>query len=447
MPRNVLTARSVNCDETSGTSEKTKSKASPRSISQLNDIKDYYEELDRGLFSSTYVCGNDDDNKENVLPQIVLSNDEIETECDEKNTVSRHVATIKEEEESFFMSSIGALADAVRDVLCRSDNDITSYSVENKDFEEYQRCNEPTFRHRISTSPKAQYGRLEFLMKCNEINSLTVYPKICRSKSFNDLNKIRDGVNEKVTTTNRQYRTKPRKQAHSTEDDDDSELDWFMTCGNDYCSDTFEIVLNDISSVIPTRQDESASGLPSLVEIQELSYDSDLDHLVRRHRKNDFSSDERIRSNFIIEQPAIDLLDDETLLQEIKSQKISLIWHLDEKQRKSENRSLINSLVWIEFGSRLRDAIIQPRLMWTSLELSVHSQHHPFGVDLLDICRILDCNDDAVYLDKNCFPFARKKNCFLIETTQGSSLLFETHSNRLRQCQVRGLKLLVAEIA
>ena len=432
----ILRDRTLNCNSEQNEVSKRRSRTSPRSISQLNvEIYDGYDEFERKLVP------NQRDGKENNGPKLKSSGHPSSNDYSKKNC-TRQVIPIEEDEESSFMSPLWALADAVRDVLCKSGNDHLKDSEEtcyNKTHEEQRKH---IFRHRISTDMNAQKQRVEYIMKGTEMIKTNIGHELRRSKSCGDLCEKSKEFNDQTQSSYDSYKESKRKPRRREGSEEDSDLEWFISCGRDYCSDTFEVVYSDISSTLPKMSNHFSPETTSQLDAQDMAYDSDLEHLARRHRRNRTVA--TINSNDQNKEVHVD--SDEELLEEIKSQKIQLTWHLNEDQTITEKRSFSRCVAWIEFGSRLREQIIQPKFMWAISSQLEEYQNRPFFIDLLDICRI-QCCDMHCELNKKIYPFARKHNCILIETTNGSSFVFEIQHQKRRQRILRGLKLLVAEIA
>ena len=119
-----------------------------------------------------------------------------------------------------------------------------------------------------------------------------------------------------------------------------------------------------------------------------------------------------------------------------------LVWHQPEGP--------VAVYAWIELGSQLRSALIQPKLMWKpvhetedergALGITTHINLH--SVDLLDISRILAANK----IDRKLHPLAKRKCSLSIETFD-HNLLFEASCQKERDALVKGLKGLVARLA
>lgn len=144
-------------------------------------------------------------------------------------------------------------------------------------------------------------------------------------------------------------------------------------------------------------------------------------------------------------------MSDENLLVDLKShRRIPLIWHPSKNQANSSRSSLQYVAAWIEFGSKLQSTLVQPKFIWVPAyqpalqrkRLNAHAKVN--AIDLLDICRIAE---ESEKIDRSQFPFARKSNSFSVHTICGDAYLFEVQDSLTRENVVRGLKLLVAELA
>jgi hypothetical protein len=126
------------------------------------------------------------------------------------------------------------------------------------------------------------------------------------------------------------------------------------------------------------------------------------------------------------------------------------MWH---PAQSSENTGLPTTLcvkLWVEAGVYLIDgSFLLPKLTWlpfhesslSSRELNV-SQDRPGSLDLLDVCRVKECET----IDRKLYPFAKTDRSFIIQTQSGK-YLFETQSKQERGRIVNGLKLTIARLA
>lgn len=133
----------------------------------------------------------------------------------------------------------------------------------------------------------------------------------------------------------------------------------------------------------------------------------------------------------------------------MKSEQLPLLWHPTPSKALPSRAPLCVS-AWIERGTYLlTQAFVQPKFMWRAArEMNLGSNRlnvateAPERLDLLDIARIRDTPD----IDRQQFPFANKRRCFLIET-QTEIHLFEAQSVRDKKRIVFGLKLTVSRLA
>jgi hypothetical protein len=106
--------------------------------------------------------------------------------------------------------------------------------------------------------------------------------------------------------------------------------------------------------------------------------------------------------------------------------------------------------LWVEAGVYLIDGtFLLPKLTWLPIyETNLHarvlntSEDRPGSVDLLDICRIRECDT----IDRSTYPFAHSDRSFMIQT-QFRKYVFETQSKQERGRVVNGLKLVIARLA
>ena len=122
--------------------------------------------------------------------------------------------------------------------------------------------------------------------------------------------------------------------------------------------------------------------------------------------------------------------------------------HMSTQQYQANKVSFQSCIAWIEFGTQLKSTLVHPKLKWTTIhQSSLHTKRVNskvlMNLDLLDIFRIRMCTDD----DLRDYPFARNGKCFLIESTLDEKFVFETNDKRKSMTLIRGLKLLVSELA
>ena len=126
----------------------------------------------------------------------------------------------------------------------------------------------------------------------------------------------------------------------------------------------------------------------------------------------------------------------------ILHRRMMLVWHQPEGP--------VAVYAWIELGSQLRSALIQPKLMWKPVHetedergaLGITNHINLHSVDLLDISRILA----STKVDRKKHPLAKSKCSLSIETFD-HNLLFEASCQEERDALVQGLKGLVARLA
>ena len=152
---------------------------------------------------------------------------------------------------------------------------------------------------------------------------------------------------------------------------------------------------------------------------------------------------------------AIDPQNDDHVTSAVESilhRRMTLIWHRSNpgSPASKKDNGPVAVYAWIELGSQLRSALIQPKLMWKpvletenergSLGLASHINLH--SVDLLDISRILAPRT----IDRKLHPLAKQKCSLTIETFD-HNLLFEARDVNDRAIMVQGLKGLVSRLA
>lgn len=128
--------------------------------------------------------------------------------------------------------------------------------------------------------------------------------------------------------------------------------------------------------------------------------------------------------------------------------KINLVRHTPSTV--DTNEVPVSVQAWIEMGSRLQSALIQPKFMWretyqpdiNNRKLSP-SCRAPASVDLLSMIRILKPTE----LDRTAFPYAKLDHSLTIKVHEGHVYLFEAQSCQQRDWFVNGLKLVVARLA
>mmetsp|Transcript_22366 Transcript_22366/g.53009 ORF Transcript_22366/g.53009 Transcript_22366/m.53009 type:complete len:842 (+) Transcript_22366:487-3012(+) len=126
----------------------------------------------------------------------------------------------------------------------------------------------------------------------------------------------------------------------------------------------------------------------------------------------------------------------------ILHRRMMLVWHQPDGP--------VAVYAWIELGSQLRSALIQPKLMWKPVHetedergaLGITNHINLHSVDLLDISRILA----STKVDRKRHPLAKSKCSLSIETFD-HNLLFEASCQQERDALVQGLKGLVARLA
>lgn len=131
---------------------------------------------------------------------------------------------------------------------------------------------------------------------------------------------------------------------------------------------------------------------------------------------------------------------------ELMNSKRVLIWHRPSTDEKTFHPVAVHA--WIEQGSQLDAALIQPKFCWRkSYEKEPHDRsvltiRRFNAVDLLDISKIVAVRT-STYRGK--YPYIKKKSSFVIEAFD-QELLFEARDEIERDDIVDGMKLLVARL-
>lgn len=133
----------------------------------------------------------------------------------------------------------------------------------------------------------------------------------------------------------------------------------------------------------------------------------------------------------------------------MKNEQMTLMWH-PTQTKMDRNRTPVCVKVWIEAGTYLVDGtFLLPKLTWVPAhEENLHhkilnvSQESPGTLDLLDVCRVRECD----VIDRQLHPFANVELSFTIQTQSGVCL-FETRSKEERGRVVIAFKLVIARLA
>ena len=127
---------------------------------------------------------------------------------------------------------------------------------------------------------------------------------------------------------------------------------------------------------------------------------------------------------------------------------LTLIWHRPQNGTFGETFPIAVH-AWVEYGMRLRSALIQPKFMWKAIYDSKGNKNKAYNIghenlhsiDLLDMTRILGVNK----VDRERFPLANHSTSFQIEAYD-TNFLFESKSVESKIRFVNGLKLAVARL-
>ena len=141
-----------------------------------------------------------------------------------------------------------------------------------------------------------------------------------------------------------------------------------------------------------------------------------------------------------------DVLSD--IIETTKNERLTLLWH--PTQESDSNMPPVCVNVWVESGIYMTDgSFLLPKLTWLpahekkveNRELNV-SDKSPGSLDLLDVCRVKECET----IDRKLHPFAFAERSFVIQTQTGR-YVFECQSKQERGRIVNGLKLVIARLA
>lgn len=126
-----------------------------------------------------------------------------------------------------------------------------------------------------------------------------------------------------------------------------------------------------------------------------------------------------------------------------------LVWHKDTTLKPTVTSIAVHA--WIEHGTQLHSALVQPKLCWREVytkdckskgELQTVFTFH--AVDLLDISKIIPMNE---VLDRSKHPFVKRRSSFLVEAFGGcQEMIFEARDEAERDDIVEGLKLVVSRL-
>jgi len=227
------------------------------------------------------------------------------------------------------------------------------------------------------------------------------------------------------------------------------------------CGDVTTLTKDEIN-MISTNKDLCYDSDPELVINRGTAKSRRFADLIRRRADDtDFIIDDlhgdlkktehrRKKSNRIqvLERKLVD--DEDAIarnMSEIMNMRMNLIWH-PTPETHGENISPVSVKAWVELGHQLRYTLIQPKFMWLKKHDSTENMRetgalitYRDSVDLLDICRILDIS----CVDREVYPFAKRKTSFMIETFN-RKMLFEASNEGERNRIVHGLKIIVAKL-
>lgn len=178
----------------------------------------------------------------------------------------------------------------------------------------------------------------------------------------------------------------------------------------------------------------------------DLCYDSDPSDIISTNERR---QQKRAANMDIMRQSSSSSSEgDFSKVQELLTSKKTLVWHHATNHTNSKCTTAAIK-AWIELGSQLQSALIQPKLMWqeshsknmTRRENSVLSNLPFHAVELLDISGIFILKS----VDRSLYPFARKSCSFIVKSFD-MELLFEASCTEERDQIVEGLKLMVARL-
>jgi len=120
-----------------------------------------------------------------------------------------------------------------------------------------------------------------------------------------------------------------------------------------------------------------------------------------------------------------------------------LVWH------GNENDSPVAVKAWVELGTQLQTALIQPKFMWHGtlgkdkheVERRVLNKLTFHSLELLDITKVVPTE----HINRKRYPFAKRSHSFLIQAFS-KEMLFEAISEKERDDIVDGLKMTVARL-
>ena len=126
-----------------------------------------------------------------------------------------------------------------------------------------------------------------------------------------------------------------------------------------------------------------------------------------------------------------------------------MVWHKESKLSASEPPVAVHA--WIEYGSQLHSALIQPKFCWqeanrkeTQIKSVFKNSLNFHAVDLLDISKVMPMEN---IIDRDRHPFAKLNSSFLIEAFGGcQQMVFEARDEGERDDIIEGLKLIVARL-
>ncbi len=130
-----------------------------------------------------------------------------------------------------------------------------------------------------------------------------------------------------------------------------------------------------------------------------------------------------------------------------------LIWHNHSGSDSSSSPIAVHA--WLEQGSQLNSALIQPKLCWTEVhkeeilsrnKSSIFNKTFSFhSIELLDITKIIPIDFS---IDRKIFPFVRLGRSFIIEAFGGLQVMvFEARDEKERDAMINGMKMAVARLS
>lgn len=132
---------------------------------------------------------------------------------------------------------------------------------------------------------------------------------------------------------------------------------------------------------------------------------------------------------------------------DMMTSRLILVWH--RPPTNSGETAPIAVKAWIEQGSQLQSALLQPKFMWQEThgkdqlksKQTVLKTLNFHAIDLLDVSRVLVRDS----LDKTKYPFAKASCCFTIYAFD-QEMLFEASSEKERDHIVHNLKEIISSL-